>query len=262
MSEELKNKINDIWDEKSNDFSCIDEVLCKLNSGELRVAEKKDNVWIVHEFAKKAILLFLKRSRSQLIQGAACNFFDKIPLKTANWTEADFEKSGFRAVPNSYVRYSAYVGKSVILMPCFVNVGAYIDEGTMIDSNSLVGSCAQIGKNCHISDGVTIGGVLEPLQSAPVIIEDNCFIGVKSAITEGVIVGEGAVIGAGVTLTASTKIVDKSTGEIFYKKVPPYSVVVPGTYPSGSVNLACAVIVKQVTQQTRAKTSINELLRD
>lgn len=262
MSEELEKQIIDVWNGQSDNFTCVDEVLRQLDIGQIRVAQKQDDRWIVNEYAKKALLLFLKLSKSQLMRGEVCSFFDKVPLKTNGWNEENFLQCGFRAVPNSYVRYSAYIGKSVVLMPCFVNVGAYVDDGTMIDSNSLVGSCAQIGKNCHIADGVTIGGVLEPLQSTPVIIEDNCFIGVKCAVTEGVIVGEGSVIGAGVTLTASTKIIDRSTGEVLYKEVPPYSVVVPGSYQSGSVNLACAVIVKQVTPQTRAKTSINELLRN
>lgn len=262
MSKELKEQIAKVWNGESSDCACVDEVLRQLDVGQIRVAQKQEDRWIVNEYVKKALLLFFKLSKSQLICGAVCNFFDKVPLKTSGWNESDFLHYGFRAVPNSYVRYSAYIGKSVVLMPCFINVGAYVDDGTMIDSNSLVGSCAQIGKNCHIADGVTIGGVLEPLQSAPVIIEDNCFVGVKSSITEGVIIGEGSVIGAGVTLTASTKIIDRSTGEVFYKKVPPYSVVVPGSYQSGAVNLACAVIIKQVTPQTRAKTSINELLRN
>ena len=261
MSEILKNKIESLWDGRSQNTSCIAEAMEKLDKGELRIAEKKDGVWHVNDYLKKAILLFFKHSASEVMHGEACNFFDKVPLKTAGWTEQDFIRAGFRAVPNSYVRYSAYVAKSVVLMPSFVNVGAYIDEGTMIDSNVLVGSCAQIGKNCHISDGVTIGGVLEPLQANPVIVEDNCFIGVRSAVTEGVIIQEGAVLSSGVLLTASTKIIDRESGEISYGKIPPYSVVVSGTYPSGNVNLYCAVIVKRVTEQTRKKTSVNELLR-
>lgn len=259
----LKEKIEKIWSGELSDLSAMHEALKKLNKGELRIAEKQDGVWRVNDYLKKAILLYFKNSDSEIIEGGLCPFFDKVPLKTKAWTEDDFKRFGFRSVPGSLVRYTAYVAKSVVLMPSFVNVGAYVDEGTMIDSNVLVGSCAQIGKNCHISDGVTIGGVLEPLQANPVIIEDNCFIGVKSAVTEGVIVEEGAVLATGTMLSASTKIIDRETGEIFYGKIPAYSVVVPGTYPSkNGVHLACAVIVKRVTEQTRRKTSINELLRD
>ncbi len=259
----LKEKIERIWNGKATDLSAMYEALEKLNKGELRITEKKDGIWKVNDYLKKAILLYFKNASSKITSGGICSFFDKVPLKTENWTESDFENSGFRAVPGSLVRYTAYIAKSVVLMPSFVNVGAYIDEGTMIDSNALVGSCAQIGKNCHISDGVTIGGVLEPLQASPVIIEDNCFIGVRSSVTEGVIVEEGAVLATGTMLSASTKIIDRETGEISYGRIPAYSVVVPGTYPSkNGIHLACAVIVKKVTEQTRLKTSINELLRD
>ena len=259
----LKEKIENIWDKKSDDLSAVSEALKKMDSGELRVAEKINGTWKVNEYLKKAILLFFRNTDSEIMDGNVCNFFDKVPLKTKNWTKDDFLRHGFRSVPGSFVRYSAYIAKSVILMPSFVNVGAYVDENTMVDSNVLIGSCAQIGKNCHISDGVTIGGVLEPLQSNPVIVEDNCFIGVKSAVTEGVIIEEGAVLASGVTLSASTKIIDRETGEISYGKIPAYSVVVPGSYPSkNGVCLSCAVIVKKVTEKTRAKTSINELLRD
>ncbi|MBO6055858.1 MAG: 2,3,4,5-tetrahydropyridine-2,6-dicarboxylate N-succinyltransferase [Alphaproteobacteria bacterium] len=259
----LREKIEKIWDDELSDLSAMHEALKKLNKGELRIAEKRDGVWQVNDYLKKAILLYFKTSDSEIIGGGLCPFFDKVPLKTKGWTEEDFRRAGFRSVPGSLVRYTAYIAKSVVLMPSFVNVGAYVDEGTMIDSNVLIGSCAQIGKNCHISDGVTIGGVLEPLQANPVIIEDNCFIGVKSAITEGVIVEEGAVLATGTMLSASTKIIDRETGQISYGKIPSYSVVVPGTYPSkNGVHLACAVVVKRVTEQTRRKTSINELLRD
>ncbi len=259
----LKEKIEKIWNGEVSDLSAMHEALEKLNNGELRIAEKQNGVWKVNDYLKKAILLYFKNSESKIIDGDLCPFFDKIPLKTKGWTAKDFERSGFRAVPGSLVRCTAYIAKSVVLMPSFVNVGAYVDEGTMIDSNVLVGSCAQIGKNCHISDGVTIGGVLEPLQANPVIIEDNCFIGVKSSVTEGVIIEEGAVLATGTMLSASTKIIDRETGKISYGKIPAYSVVVPGTYPSkNGVHLACAVIVKRVTEQTRRKTSINELLRD
>ena len=259
----LKEKIEKIWDEELSDLTPVYEALEKLNKGELRIVEKQNGIWKVNDYLKKAILLYFKNSDSKIIDGNLCPFFDKVPLKTENWTAEDFKRSGFRAVPGNLVRYTAYIAKSVVLMPSFVNVGAYIDEGTMIDSNVLIGSCAQIGKNCHISDGVTVGGVLEPLQANPVIIEDNCFIGVKSAVTEGVVVEEGAVLATGTMLSASTKIIDRETGKIFYGKIPAYSVVVPGTYPSkNGVHLACAVIVKRVTEQTRRKTSINELLRD
>jgi len=259
----LKDKIEKIWNEEISDLSAVYETLERLDRGEFRIAEKQGKIWKVNDYLKKAILLYFKNADSQVMQGGVCSFFDKVPLKTRDWIKDDFEKSGFRSVPGSLIRYTAYVAKSVVLMPSFVNVGAYIDEGTMIDSNALVGSCAQIGKNCHISDGVTIGGVLEPLQANPVIIEDNCFIGVRSSVTEGVIVEEGAVLATGTMLTASTKIIDRETGEISYGKIPAYSVVVPGTYPSkNGVYLACAVIVKKVTEQTRRKTSINELLRD
>lgn len=259
----LKNEIEKIWNKESDNLDAIFKVLEKMDKGKLRVAEKIDGIWKVHEYLKKAILLFFKNSTSEIMNGNVCNFFDKVPLKTKNWTKDDFLNCGFRSVPGSLVRYSAYIAKSVVLMPSFVNVGAYVDENTMIDSNVLIGSCAQIGKNCHISDGVTIGGVLEPLQSTPVIVEDNCFIGVKSTITEGVLIEEGAVIAGGTMLSASTKIVDRETGEISYGKIPAYSVVVPGSYPSkNGVHLSCAVIVKRVTEETREKTSINELLRD
>ena len=259
----LKERIEKIWNGDVSDLSAMHEALEKLNNGELRIAEKQNGVWKVNDYLKKAILFYFKNSDSKIIDGDICPFFDKVPLKTRDWTAEDFKRSGFRAVPGSLVRYTAYIAKSVVLMPSFVNVGAYVDEGTMVDSNALIGSCAQIGKNCHISDGVTIGGVLEPLQANPVIIEDNCFIGVKSAVTEGVIVEEGAVLATGTMLSASTKVIDRETGEVSYGKIPAYSVVVPGTYPSkNGVHLACAVIVKRVTEQTRQKTSINELLRD
>lgn len=259
----LKEKIEKIWSGESTDLSAMYEAIEKLDKGKLRIAEKLDGIWKVNDYLKKAILLYFKNSSSEIMHGEACSFFDKIPLKTKDWTKSDFERYGFRSVPGGLVRYTAYIAKSVVLMPSFVNVGAYISEGTMIDSNTLVGSCAQIGKNCHISDGVTIGGVLEPLQANPVIIEDNCFIGVKSSITEGVIIEKGAVLATGTMLSASTKIIDRETGEISYGRIPAYSVVVPGTYPSkNEIHLACAVIVKKVTEQTRSKTSINELLRD
>ncbi|MDR0968308.1 MAG: 2,3,4,5-tetrahydropyridine-2,6-dicarboxylate N-succinyltransferase [Holosporaceae bacterium] len=261
MTESLRSRIEKAWESDSPDLSCVREALEKLDKGELRTAEKIGGVWKVCDYLKKAILLYLKYTKARVIPGSECNFFDKVPLKTRDWSESDFINAGFRAVPGAIVRYSAYIAKNVVLMPCFVNVGAYIDEGAMIDTNSLVGSCAHIGKKCHIADGVTIGGVLEPLQAASVIIEDNCFIGAKSAVLEGVVVGEGSVIAAGTTLSASTKIVDRETGGVSYGQIPPYSVVVPGTYASKNSNICCAVIVKRADEKTRSKTSINELLR-
>ncbi|MDR0678618.1 MAG: 2,3,4,5-tetrahydropyridine-2,6-dicarboxylate N-succinyltransferase [Holosporaceae bacterium] len=267
MEEGLREKIEQLWlassdDVKDEDIVCLHGVLEKLDRGELRIANREDDLWIVNEYLKKAILLYFKYTKSQIMAGNGCSFFDKVSLKTQNWTESDFVCAGFRAVPGSLIRYSAYIAKSVILMPCFVNVGAFVDEGTMIDTNALVGSCAQIGKGCHISDGVTIGGVLEPLQSTPVIIEDNCFIGARSVVSEGVIVKEGAILGAGTILSSSTKIIHRETGEISYGKIPSHSVVVSGSYLSKNINLGCAVIIKQVDELTRKKTSINELLRE
>lgn len=259
------SKINDIWNGLSDDLTCVWEAMKQLDSGLIRVAEKnQEGKWIVNDYLKKAILLFFKHNKSSLIHGNCCNFFDKVPLKTKTWDEEQFLSSGFRLVPGSVIRYSAFIAKSAVIMPSFINVGAYIDEFSMIDSNATVGSCAQIGKNCHISDGVTIGGVLEPLQANPVIIEDNCFIGVKSAVTEGIIIEEGAVLGAGVILTGSTKIIDRETGNISYGRVPSYCVVVPGSYRKNADDcsaLSCAVIIKRVTKETREKTSINDLLR-
>ncbi|GHU17629.1 2,3,4,5-tetrahydropyridine-2,6-dicarboxylate N-succinyltransferase [Alphaproteobacteria bacterium] len=257
----LKSKIEDLWNGNSEDLSCIQEAMSKLDSGKLRIANKIDGKWQVNDYLKKAILLFFKHTKSEVISGSYCEYFDKVPMKTKNWSEEDFASAGFRLVPGSVVRYSAHIAKSVVVMTSFINVGAFVDEGTLIDTNALVGSCAQIGKKCHVSDAVTIGGVLEPLQATPVIVEDNCFIGVKSSLTEGVIVQEGAVLAAGASITSSTKIINRETGEVSYGNVPPYSVVVPGSYESNGLNICCAVIVKQVTEQTRAKISINELLR-
>ncbi|MDR1375384.1 MAG: 2,3,4,5-tetrahydropyridine-2,6-dicarboxylate N-succinyltransferase [Holosporaceae bacterium] len=259
--ESLESRIEKLWNGQEDDISCVQEAMESLNCGKLRIAQKINEQWKTNEYLKKAILLFFKHRKSEIIHGNECEFFDKVPLKTKNWSEANFLEAGFRAVPGSLVRYSAYIAKSVILMPSFVNVGAYVDEGTMVDTNALVGSCAQIGKNCHISDGVSIGGVLEPLQATPVIVEDGCFIGVRSCVTEGAIIGEGAVLGAGTILTSSIKILDKKTGEISYGKIPPYAVVVPGTYASENANLSCAIIVKHLDERTRQKTSINEILR-
>ena len=245
----------------------VDVTLNQLDSGTIRVCEKNGDQWIVNQWIKKAILLSFRLSDNEIIKASHATWFDKVESKTANWTKDDHLKAGFRYVPDAVVRKSAYIAKGVVLMPSFVNLGAYVDEGTMIDTWATVGSCAQIGKNCHISGGAGIGGVLEPLQANPVIIEDNCFIGARSEVAEGVIVGEGAVLSMGVFIGASTKIVDRSTGEIHMGKVPAYSVVVPGTLPGkkeGDINpsLYCAVIVKRVDEKTRSKTSINDLLRD
>jgi 2,3,4,5-tetrahydropyridine-2-carboxylate N-succinyltransferase len=243
-----------------------------LDSGAARVAEKIDGEWQVHQWLKKAVLLSFRLHANQIMTGAESMnhpmgmgpWWDKVPGKFADWTDKQFAAAGFRAVPGAVARRGAFIGRNVILMPSFVNIGAYVDEGTMVDGWATVGSCAQIGKNVHISGGAGIGGVLEPLQAAPTIIEDGCFIGARSEVAEGVIVGEGAVLSMGVFLGASTKIVDRATGEIHMGKVPPYSVLVPGSLPgpNGGPGLYCAVIVKRVDAQTRSKTSINELLRD
>lgn len=245
----------------------VDAALEGLDRGEYRVAEKApDGTWVVHQWLKKAVLLSFRLNAMERISGGigGGDWWDKVPSKFAGWGDAEFEKAGFRAVPGSVVRRSAWCAPGVVLMPCFINLGARVDEGTMIDTWSTVGSCAQVGKNCHISGGVGLGGVLEPLQAEPVIIEDNCFIGARSEVAEGVIVGEGAVLSMGVFLSASTKIVDRATGEIHQGKVPPYSVVVPGSLGGGNGKpaLSCAVIVKTVDARTRSKTSVNELLRD
>ena len=272
---DLEKIINDAFEDRDNinvntagDIrNAVDETLNKLDSGSLRVCEKINNEWQVNQWIKKAILLSFRLNDNEITKASHATWFDKVESKTANWTKDDHLKAGFRYVPDAVVRKSAFIAKGVVLMPSFVNLGAYVDEGTMIDTWATVGSCAQIGKNCHISGGAGIGGVLEPLQANPVIIEDNCFIGARSEVAEGVIVGEGAVLSMGVFIGASTKIVDRSTGEIHMGKVPAYSVVVPGTLPGkkeGDINpsLYCAVIVKRVDEKTRSKTSINDLLRD
>jgi len=238
-----------------------------LDAGNLRVAEKSGDGWHVNQWAKKAVLLSFRLNDMAPIPGGPGGntpWFDKVPSKFEGWGDNRFRDAGFRAVPNCIVRRSAFIAPGVVLMPCFVNLGAYVDEGSMIDTWATVGSCAQIGKNCHISGGAGIGGVLEPLQADPVIIEDNCFIGARSEVAEGVIVEEGAVLSMGVYIGASTKIVDRATGEVHRGRVPAYSVVVPGSLPDpkGGPSLYCAVIVKVVDEQTRSKTSINELLRD
>ncbi|MHA7774824.1 2,3,4,5-tetrahydropyridine-2,6-dicarboxylate N-succinyltransferase [Roseibium sp. M-1] len=251
----------------------VEETLNLLDRGRLRVAEKKGGGdWTVNQWAKKAVLLSFRLNPMDVIKGGAgdATWWDKVPSKFDGWRGMDFESAGFRAVPNCIVRRSAFIGKGVVLMPSFVNLGAYVDEGTMVDTWATVGSCAQIGKNVHLSGGVGIGGVLEPLQAGPVIIEDNCFIGARSEVVEGCIVREGSVLGMGVFIGQSTRIVNRMTGEITYGEVPPYSVVVAGSMPTSSKmgngepapNLYCAVIVKTVDEKTRSKTGINELLRD
>ncbi|WP_375687013.1 2,3,4,5-tetrahydropyridine-2,6-dicarboxylate N-succinyltransferase [Pseudooceanicola sp. LIPI14-2-Ac024] len=244
----------------------IEDTLNALDSGALRVAEKgADGNWTVHQWAKKAVLLGFRLKDMEQQSGGpqGGGWWDKVDSKFAGWGDNQWRAAGFRAVPNCVVRKSAYIAKNVVLMPSFVNLGAYVDEGTMVDTWATVGSCAQIGKDVHLSGGVGIGGVLEPMQANPTIIEDNCFIGARSEVVEGVIVREGSVLGMGVFLGQSTKIFNRETGEVFYGEVPPYSVVVSGSLPSkNGVNLYCAVIVKTVDEKTRAKTGVNELLRD
>ncbi len=241
-------------------------VLAELDAGRLRVAEKHNGEWIVHQWLKKAVLLSFRLNAMKLIEGAPgdASWWDKVDSKFAGWGEAEYQAAGFRAVPGAIVRKSAFIARGVVLMPSFVNVGAHVGENTMIDTWATVGSCAQVGAHCHISGGAGIGGVLEPLQAAPTVIEDNCFIGARSEVAEGVIVGEGSVLAMGTFLTATTKIVDRHSGEIVTGRVPPYSVVVPGSLGGGPGKpaLNCGVIIKTVDERTRSKTSINELLRD
>ena len=243
----------------------LDAIIADLNSGRLRVAEKQGDAWITHQWIKKAVLLYFRTHDNTVMPaGGDTAWFDKVPSRFSGYTEAQFREGGFRVVPPAAVRTGAFIGRNVVLMPSYVNIGAYVDEGTMVDTWATVGSCAQIGKHVHLSGGVGIGGVLEPLQANPTIIEDNCFIGARSEIVEGVIVEANSVISMGVFIGQSTKIYDRATGEVHYGRVPSGSVVVPGSLPStdGKYSLACAVIVKRVDAQTRAKTSINELLRD
>ena len=249
----------------------VEEVLALLDRGAVRVAEKQDGGWAVNQWLKKAVLLSFRLNPMAVIKGGPGEavWWDKVPSKFDGWGAKEFETAGFRAVPGAIVRRSAYIAPNVVLMPSFVNLGAHVGEGTMVDTWATVGSCAQIGKHCHISGGAGIGGVLEPLQAGPVIIEDNCFIGARAEVAEGVVVGEGSVLSMGVYLGASTKIVDRATGEIHMGRVPPFSVVVSGTLPGKPFpnnepgpSLYCAVIVKKVDEKTRAKTSVNELLRD
>jgi len=281
----LRRTIDDAWEHRGEIGTetgdpvraAVEQTLSALDSGELRVAEKLDGGWTVHQWLKKAVLLSFRLNDMTAIPGGPgavparteTPWFDKVPSKFAGWDEARFREAGFRAVPNCVVRRSAHIAPGVVLMPCFVNLGAHVGAGSMIDTWATVGSCAQIGRDCHISGGAGIGGVLEPLQAEPVIIEDNCFIGARSEVAEGVLVEEGSVLSMGVFIGASTKIVDRATGEIHMGRVPAYSVVVPGTLPgrplpdgSPGPSLYCAVIVKRVDARTREKTSINELLRD
>ena len=276
---DLSRTIDAAWEDRANVTpsttgavrEAVEEAMNLLDSGKARAAEKVGGEWQVHEWLKKAVLLSFRLNDMSVIKGGPGNavWWDKVPSKFDGWSEAEFKAAGFRAVPNCIVRRSAYIAPGVILMPSFVNLGAYVDEGTMVDTWATVGSCAQIGKNVHLSGGVGIGGVLEPLQASPTIIEDNCFIGARSEVVEGVIVGEGSVLSMGVFISASTKIIDRNTGEVFVGRVPPYSVVVPGSLPGKPLpdgtpgpSLYCVVIVKRVDAQTRAKTGINELLRD
>ena len=266
--------INKAWENKSQVSSKSNKKLLKtinqtielLDSGKIRVAEKKISAWITNQWVKKAILLSFRVNEMKTSKGPYSTWFDKIEGKTQKWDKKKLIKAGFRSVPNGVVRKGAFIAKNVILMPSFVNLGAYVDEGTMIDTWASVGSCAQVGKNCHISGGAGIGGVLEPTQANPTIIEDNCFVGARSEVVEGVIVEEGSVLSMGVFIGKSTKIVNRSNGEILFGKIPPYSVVVPGSLPSKNnpdgPALYCVVIIKQVDEKTRSKTSINDLLRE
>lgn len=277
MTQQLQQIIEQAWEERTQLTpqtapapirAAVAEVIQQLDSGQKRVAEKIDGNWVVHQWVKKAVLLSFRLEDNVLMSAGsqdatAMQFYDKVPSKFANYTAQDFINGGFRVVPPAAVRRGSFIGKNVILMPSFVNIGAYVDEGSMVDGWATVGSCAQIGKNVHLSGGVGIGGVLEPMQASPTIIEDNCFIGARSEIVEGVIVEENSVISMGVYIGQSTKIYDRATGEVSYGRIPAGSVVVSGNLPSadGKYSLYCAVIVKRVDAQTRAKTGINELLR-
>jgi 2,3,4,5-tetrahydropyridine-2-carboxylate N-succinyltransferase len=274
MNPTLQPTIDEAWENRDSIGpdtrgavrQAVDAALAALDSGEARITEKIGDEWVVHQWLKKAVLLSFRLNPMELIAGGPSggHWWDKVPSKFGGWGEKEFAAAAFRAVPGAIVRRGAYIAPGAVLMPSFVNIGARVDEGAMVDTWATVGSCAQIGKNVHISGGAGIGGVLEPLQAGPVIIEDDCFIGARSEVAEGVLVERGSVLSMGVFLGASTKIVDRATGEVHYGRVPPYSVVVPGTLPGkdGGPSLACAVIVKQVDERTRSKTSINELLRD
>jgi 2,3,4,5-tetrahydropyridine-2-carboxylate N-succinyltransferase len=279
LGQDIVARIEAAWDNRAEiGFStqgavreAVETTLAALDSGEIRVAEKKDGAWIVNQWIKKAVLLSFRLNDNQIIENGPGDavWYDKVPSKFAGWDANRFKTAGFRAVPGSVVRHGAYIAPNVVLLPSFVNLGAFVDSGTMVDTWATVGSCAQIGKNVHISGGAGIGGVLEPLQAGPVIIEDDCFIGARAEVAEGVIVEQGAVLSMGVYLGASTKIVDRATGEVFMGRVPAYSVVVSGSLPGKPLpdgtpgpSLYCAVIVKRVDEKTRSKISINELLRD
>ena len=274
---DIEKIINDAWENKdqvsqNSNKSVIDsinQIIEDLDQGKVRVAEKINGAWVTHQHIKKAIMLSFRIHGMETLSGPYSSWYDKAHLlkgKTEGWTKEDFKKAGFRMVPNSPVRKGSYIGKNVVLMPCFVNIGAYIDEGSMMDTFSRAGSSCQIGKNCHISAGSGVGGVLEPAQALPTIIEDNVFLGAMSEVVEGVIVEEGSVLSMGMYIGQSTKIVNRKTGEITYGKIPAYSVVVPGSLPDknnpSAPSLNCAVIIKQVDEKTRSKTSINDLLRD
>ena len=274
---DIEKIINDAWEikdqiSKNSDKSiteAVSHILKELDQGKIRVAEKIDGKWVTHQYIKKAIMLSFRTHEKEVLQGPYSSWTDLsvyLKGKTADWGAEEFKKAGFRMLPNSPVRFGSFINKNVVLMPCFVNIGAYIDEGTMMDTYSRAGSCCQIGKNCHISAGSGVGGVLEPAQALPTIIEDNVFLGAMSEVVEGIIVGEGSVLSMGIHIGQSTKIVDRKTGEITYGKIPPYSVIVPGSLPDkknpNAPSLNCAVIIKQVDEKTRSKTSINDLLRE
>ena len=270
MSHPLQATIDDLWERRTelttqsaDAIKVIESVIGDLDSGKVRVAEKINGEWVVNQWAKKAVLLSFRTRDNRVQEAGDVRFYDKVDTKFQGWTEEQFKAGGFRVVPGTIVRKGSYVAKNAVLMPSFVNIGAYVDEGTMVDAWATVGSCAQIGKNVHLSGGVGIGGVLEPIQAGPVIIEDNCFIGARSEVVEGVVVGENSVISMGVYIGQSTPIYDRETGEITYGKIPPGSVVISGNLPKdgGKYSLYAAIIVKKVDAQTRSKTSINELLR-
>ncbi len=269
----LQNTIEEAWEYRTEYkpgrapakiVEAVEHILNDLDTGRLRVAEKIDGRWVTHQWIKKAVLLSFRFEDNHMMENGPMRYFDKVPTKFARYDHEDFEKGGIRVVPPAVARRGCYIAKNVVLMPSYVNIGAYVDEGTMVDTWATVGSCTQIGKNVHLSGGVGIGGVLEPIQDTPTIVEDNCFIGARSEIVEGVIVEQNSVISMGVFLSQSTKIYDRATGEITYGRVPAGSVVVSGSLPSadGKYSLYCAVIVKKVDARTRAKTTINELLRD
>ena len=277
----LEREVDAAWERRSEldemtsgaEREAVEESIAYLDSGQLRVAEKQGDAWVTHQWLKKAVLLSFRLQANAVLGGGASGlnqapgvgpWWDKVPSKFGDWTEREFKAAGFRAVPGCVVRRGAFIGRNVVLMPSFVNIGAFVDEAAMIDTWATIGSCAQIGRNVHISGGAGIGGVLEPLQAGPTIIEDDCFVGARSEVAEGVVIGQGSVLSMGVFIGQSTKIVDRASGEVFRGRVPPYSVVVPGALPDpkGGPSLYCAVIVKRVDAQTRSKTRINELLRD